>query len=296
MVHVTNFTHRAQLTHAESSPTSMLAYELLPRRDEGYKPAWFVLQIFFLILVIYKYVRRTCRQSCYALARATRYHHCEPQLIRKDISRLDKIPCHIAVILTIRGPHFSGGGVEGLLFDCGEVASWCIGVGSSQLTLYERSGVLTEVGAERIREAVASRLAQYFGDIRLPRFTVTTDAGRTVVGDSDPMLRIDIISEKDGKPAIVELAKTYAGLAAQGALNPSDITLKTVDAELKARVGGEPDLLITFGSELDLQGYPPWHIRVTELFHQPDNGGVVSYQVFSHALRKFSTVKVNLGS
>lgn len=289
-------TFSIELTQLESSPISMLAYEILPRSDAGGNPAWFILQFFFVILIVYKYIRRVYRQSNYALSRAIRYHHYEPQLIRRDISQLDKIPRHIAVILTLRGPHISGGGVEGLLVDCGEVASWSIGVGSSRLTLYERSGVLADIGAERIREEIASRLSQYFDNLRLPHFSVTTDAGRTVVGDSDPLLQIDVISEKDGKPAIIELAKTYAGLAAQGALNPSDITLNTVDTELKARVGDEPDLLITFGSDLDLQGYPPWHIRVTELFHQPDNGGIVSYQVFSNALTKFSSVKVNLGS
>ena len=33
----------------------------------------------------------------------------------------------------------------------------------------------------------------------------------------------------------------------------------------------EPDLLILFSPRVDLQGFPPWQIRVTEILYSPPN-------------------------
>jgi len=77
-------------------------------------------------------------------------------------------------------------------------------------------------------------------------------------------------------------------------LSPADISRDLVDAEITESVMGEPDLLILFGPSVELQGYPPWQIRLTEIFHCVDNNGV-GYQVFLRALHSFAKAQMRLG-
>ena len=77
-------------------------------------------------------------------------------------------------------------------------------------------------------------------------------------------------------------------------LSPNDIFLDLVDAEITESVMGEPDLLVLFGPSVELQGYPPWQVRLTEIYHMQDNTGV-GYQVFLRALHKYSNAQMRLG-
>lgn len=78
-------------------------------------------------------------------------------------------------------------------------------------------------------------------------------------------------------------------------ITSSDITIDVIDTELKESVMGEPDLLILFGKWACLEGYPPWQIRLTEIFHVRDNGGGVEYQVFLRALVGFAGASMRFG-
>ena len=77
-------------------------------------------------------------------------------------------------------------------------------------------------------------------------------------------------------------------------LSPNDISRDLVDAELTESVMGEPDLLILFGPSSELQGYPPWQVRLTEIFHAKNNTGV-GYQVFLKALYSFAKAQMRFG-
>lgn len=77
-------------------------------------------------------------------------------------------------------------------------------------------------------------------------------------------------------------------------LFPNDITRELVDAEVTESVMAEPDLLVLFGPSVELQGYPPWQVRLTEIFHCQDNTGV-GYQVFLRALHSYAKAQMRLG-
>ena len=77
-------------------------------------------------------------------------------------------------------------------------------------------------------------------------------------------------------------------------LSATDISLDLIDAEVSESVMGEPDLLVLFGSHVRLQGYPPWQVRLTEIFHVQDSGGV-GYQVFLRALHRFAKMEMRFG-
>lgn len=77
-------------------------------------------------------------------------------------------------------------------------------------------------------------------------------------------------------------------------LSSDDISQELVDVEITESVMGEPDLLIIFGPNVRLQGYPPWQIRLTEIYHVQDNDGV-GYQVFLRALHNYSKAHMKFG-
>lgn len=77
-------------------------------------------------------------------------------------------------------------------------------------------------------------------------------------------------------------------------ISSSDISIDLVEAEVTESVMGEPELLILFGPTVELQGYPPWQVRLTEIFHVQDNNGV-GYQVFLRALYNYANAQMRFG-
>lgn len=83
-------------------------------------------------------------------------------------------------------------------------------------------------------------------------------------------------------------------MAQKSDIDPSQIDIPLVNAELSDYVSSEPDLLVLFGPRVTLAGYPPWQLRLTEIFHLPDNKGV-NYLVFRKALGMFGKAEFRVG-
>ena len=107
-------------------------------------------------------------------------------------------------------------------------------------------------------------------------------------------LSILLLSAEDGPSTFVDLTKTLAEMSQRKKLSPSDITQDLVDAEITEIVMGEPDLLVLFGPHVELQGFPPWQVRLTEIYHVQDNTGV-GYQVFLRALHNYAKAQMRFG-
>ncbi|KAL6933220.1 hypothetical protein ACO0R3_002321 [Hanseniaspora guilliermondii] len=230
-----------------------------------------------------------------------------PQLIRNDVASLLKIPKRLAAILEYKPEEEVCGGVLGLMEDASDLVAWSLSAGIKHLTLYDYDGLLKD-DVNLLRKIIYSKLCKYFGGQKPPKFAVRiphkgkvyynlpTSSSIFEETSSDKKVSIEIVllSVTDGRQTIVELTKSLAELHKEDKISEDDITMKLVDTELKQLVGEEPDLLLYFGPNLDLQGFPPWHIRLTELFWEHDNNNV-SYTVFIRGLKQFSTCKVNVG-
>lgn len=103
-----------------------------------------------------------------------------------------------------------------------------------------------------------------------------------------------LLSAEDGRDSVVDLTKTLTEMSQRSKLSSADISMELIDAELSESIMGEPDLLILFGPHVELSGYPPWQIRLTEIFHVQDNQGV-GYQVFYRALLKYAGAQMRMG-
>ena len=77
-------------------------------------------------------------------------------------------------------------------------------------------------------------------------------------------------------------------------LAAKDISLELIDAEISESVMGEPDLLVLFSPIVKLDGYPPWQLRLTEIFHAQDNNSV-EYLVWLKALYRYAKAQMRFG-
>lgn len=238
------------------------------------------------------------------------YPNKSPQVVRDDIIKLTKIPRVLSCILDLKHHDDENGGIDGLTNNISELTAWSISAGIQNLIIYEYNGVLIEnyhIHLPLLIKNINKNLANYFGSEEIPLYSIKIPHNNLIIYSNDNksirnsqfgkppvILEICLLSRTDGKPTIVELTKTMSELAINRELSINDITIELIDEELIELVGPEPDLLISFGPNLDLQDYPPWHIRLTEIFWQPDNKEV-NYAIFLKALQQFANCKLNVG-
>ena len=135
-----------------------------------------------------------------------------------------------------------------------------------------------------------------------------------------------LLSSIDGRDTLVDLTRTLTEMSQAHKLRPSDITSELINTEICATTSisslrhvhmsngngspdtagidsGEPDLLIIFGPHVRLDGYPPWQVRLSEIFCVGDSGGDVSgrvgarveYQGFLRGLWRYAGADLKFG-
>lgn len=255
-----------------------------------------ILLMIFFLMSIYKnwvFVYRRIRLKLLNLAY---YPNKSPHIIRDDVNKLSKIPKKITCILNFKDEEEENGGIDGLFNDISELVAWCISAGILELSIYEFNGIINNYHPD-LNRYINKNLKSYFGTEFVPTIQISIPHNNKVIVNKPGKsidLNINLISRIDGKPTIVELTKTISELAINKELNIKDINIELINEELIELVGSEPDLMIIFNPNLDLQDYPPWHIRLTEIYWEPDNTNV-NYAVFIRALQKYAKSKVNIG-
>lgn len=263
-----------------------------------------LLVILYLIYGLYRYSQYEYNKMRLRIFNIIYNPSNTPQLIRQDVTKLQKIPRRLAAILEMKSASYVGGGVRGLMNDGSEVVCWTVSAGIKHLVLYDYDGVLKS-NVQDFRNEIRAKLSKYYGPSNIPKYAVRIPhLNKVYFNDQDTQLtsnenkkvviEISLLSNRDGRETIVDLTRTMADLCASNDLRLPDITMKLVDKELTQLVGPEPDLLLYFGPTLDLQGFPPWHIRLTEFHWEEDNDDVI-YSVFIRGLQKYSACKINVG-
>ncbi|KAF9984830.1 hypothetical protein BGZ65_012518 [Modicella reniformis] len=107
-------------------------------------------------------------------------------------------------------------------------------------------------------------------------------------------LDVVILSERDGHDRLATSVRALGEAALGDEIQSQNITMKFMDQQLSAELT-EPELLIVFKDELDLSSYPPWHIRLTEIFHHPDQAVIPQYTMFLQALHRYAKCEQRFG-
>lgn len=267
-------------------------YGLLPSNKYTNSTNAMIASTALWLYTIFYAIRKRLRLYYYR-AMWRKYNLRTPTEIRPTVTGLPKIPKHTGFILNYQAL----GGFQQLVDASTELCSWALGAGSPILTIYERTGALKREDLQSLADAFASGLRANYGRQSVPHIIVRKNEEYVEVGDvGDTALTVQLMSEADGKPFIASLAKEFGTELSNGTLKEDDITIDMIHQLHLKRIGDEPDLLVTFNSYLDLEGFSPWLARICELHCVPDNGETFNYYVFLDALRDFADVKVNLGS
>ncbi|KAK8213279.1 hypothetical protein M8818_002578 [Zalaria obscura] len=234
-----------------------------------------IFNVIHFIFSIYIRLRRAYHAVQDRIISILYYHHRTPELIKRDVKKLPKLPKHLSVVLELDDGGINSAGLEGLVTDVCEIAAWTASAGITQLSIYERTGVL-KASLPHLHRRISRTMSSYFGtdsgskptiSIRAPHMqSYSPETSPSGHGDSSPPhLNILLISAVDGRRTLVDLTKTLAEMSQKGKLATEDINAELIDAEISESVMGEPDLLMLFGDAVVLQGYPPWQVRLTEI-------------------------------
>jgi hypothetical protein len=79
------------------------------------------------------------------------HHHRTPDLIRKDVKSLSKVPEHLSVILRLNDEEDRNSALRGLVNEVGEIAAWSASAGIPVLSVYEKTGWFESSAASMIR-------------------------------------------------------------------------------------------------------------------------------------------------
>ncbi|RQM05049.1 hypothetical protein DH86_00003620 [Scytalidium sp. 3C] len=108
-------------------------------------------QLYALVFVIVHAIFSLCirlRQAYHAvkdrILAILYYHHRTPELIQKDVKGLSRLPEHLSVILKLEDARKGGAGLETLVDEVAELAAWCACAGIPMLSIYEKTGYITE--------------------------------------------------------------------------------------------------------------------------------------------------------
>ncbi|KEY67545.1 hypothetical protein S7711_02461 [Stachybotrys chartarum IBT 7711] len=260
-------------------------------------------QIYVLVFAVlhgmfslYIRVRQAWHVVGYQLTSILYYHHGTPEYIRRDVVGLSRKPQHLSCILTAEESLSAKTDLARLIDETAEIATWSACAEIPMLSVYEKTGVLKK-HMPRVYEAVIHKFAFYFG-AQHPGLSVTSPHKESYSASEHSNerghLKLHLISAEDGRESMVDLTRTLADMSQKGKLSPRDISMDLIDAELSEGIMTEPDLLILFGPHVELEGYPPWQIRLTEIFCLQDNVGF-GYQVFLKALQKYATAQFRRG-
>ncbi|KAI0194539.1 Undecaprenyl diphosphate synthase [Astrocystis sublimbata] len=244
------------------------------------------------IFSLYIRIRSGYRAVSSRVVSILRHHYNSPEYIARDVATLPRLPNHLSIILTLENGG-KGDALEKLVNEVSEVAAWCAAAGIPTLSVYEKTGVLKRYMSQTHR-SVCQRLKVWFGKHQVPSLALFARGAPAIRSHHRQGLDLILVSEDDGREAMVDLTRVLTEMVQKEKIAADDITADVIDNELSEAVMREPDLLISFEPYVDLQGYPPWVIRLTEIYCAPDNQGV-GYQLFLQALRKFAQATFKLG-
>jgi hypothetical protein len=100
----------------------------------------FLYIIIHAIFSVYIRIRQAYHAVIDRIFAVLYYHHRTPELIRKDVKGLKRLPNHLSVILKLEDGGEGGAELEALVDDVAEIAAWCACVGIPKLSVYEQTG------------------------------------------------------------------------------------------------------------------------------------------------------------
>ncbi|BGP10372.1 hypothetical protein JCM10049v2_006255 [Rhodotorula toruloides] len=242
--------------------------------------------------------------------------------------RWNKLPKHLAVILApARTASDSLQAVQDKVEQLRKLLGWSRELGIATLSVYDETGLLVEEASE-VSTALGLSVERADGarkDCGLvvlrrpasakavaPKETLLDESWVAVSGDGDrtssatlvnddapptvePDVQVNLLSRQAGQPWLARVAEELA----TGDLS-KEMTSEEIAETIDSLPLTEPDLLFVFGgSYLRLHGFPPWQIRLTEMYHHSwpswTRPPPLTYEVLRKALDLYGGAEMRFG-
>ncbi|KAG9069353.1 hypothetical protein KI688_010253 [Linnemannia hyalina] len=248
------------------------------------------------------------------------------RIVRKDVGEdVVKKPTHLAVITEKSGITLTGEVDETEENEwhakVAQLAQWSSAVGIKTLSIM-RNSPLDPEDLEALQDRIDHTMKDFYKEerrvpIALVRTLRPVEESLSLVfqqnnsnnnNNSQPTIQRDlrphggrafdldivILSPEDGHDRLAGNIRLLGKAALRQQITSDQITTKFMDTQLSADLS-EPELLIILKDDLDLSSYPPWHIRLTEIFHHPDQAVIPVYTMFLQALHRYAKCEQRFG-
>ncbi|CAO3597723.1 unnamed protein product [Absidia cylindrospora] len=207
-------------------------------------------------------------------------------MLNDDKTQLSKIPRHLAITLSSE-----------LLFerteddwnmivnDVCQVSCWAWEMGIKELSVYEASGVLKSMAVDIYKQQ--SKVLHEWKQQHHPTSSslAENDFGFLILSLDDAQSQLVDATQKSFKHINNNQEKV------------SSININLVD-EFMNETMSDPDLMVVYDGlphhYISLDGYPPWHIRLTEFINSTSHHRL-DYMLFSSCLYRYAKVEQRLG-
>jgi len=225
-----------------------------------------------------------------------KFRVCGNAMDKEKISRLNKVPKHIAFLVLEKEIYFA---------ELARLVVWSVQAGIDVISLYDIKGRLKRRQDVLLDELGNKFRQETFGPLSLEwRPHQEEDQERAVivgeVGGEYPdregrgraringnggrhterTVTVSLLGPEDGKGDIVKAAKIIAREVEAGQMEVTDINEDALAAKLNSNKGlPDPCLLIRLGATSSNGDFLPWQIRLTELHSLPSQMGLVPQQL-----------------
>ncbi|KAI9204728.1 uncharacterized protein BJ171DRAFT_100375 [Polychytrium aggregatum] len=218
--------------------------------------------------------------------------------IQKDSEEMPKIPDHVALVVR------PSGDVAAQLQEVCRACVWIWSIGTSVVTVFDEEGILQD-SAGKCEPLIAQNLAKFKST-----FHVAVSNGPKVVCHIMPHtqqhadivvepFRLVFLSKKNGKQRIAQIASQLAntrqqsGQTTDAAWLAEEIRKCSYETDVP-----DPQLMYVFGkigSPLQLDGFPPWEIRLTEIWQVNTRSRRIKYSDILAGLHRFANTTGRFG-
>ncbi|EFA81289.1 hypothetical protein PPL_05268 [Heterostelium album PN500] len=224
---------------------------------------------------------------------------CDHILSRMSAECFD-VPHHLAVIIDINHADFS---------KIVDILAWSVIAGIQRITIFENTGILKQhidtiqsmLEQRKLTSKSTTSSTKQQNEIYtyhwLNKLTSTTNNNNsnTKTTDNNKPFEISIVSNEDGKMELVNITKKYT--IDRKSNSSLQLDSNYIQANLPIHIGGadnEPQIAMDFTERNILNGFLPWHIKLTE-FIKVDNFNQLYLDKYLNILKSYGRIEKRLG-
>ncbi|ORX82633.1 Undecaprenyl diphosphate synthase [Anaeromyces robustus] len=271
-----------------------------------------IIIVLHIVYSLYLFVNRMVLKINDRIAK--RKYNLTPKTLSKEASYFTKIPKHISFIIHIQQNDIKNS--TSLFNNIKNLVHWSMEVGIPYITFYDYHGFLKE-NARKIIENFDNEVnflafskpylqfncsGQNIGSLTLNN-TYTFKNENESQKEFIENFKINFISYEDGKTHLVKITKLLSKskksseVAKMTIEDMNKFILENSGESIKTEKERDPDLIIIFGGYYDffnLYGYPPWQIRLSEIYPIPGKPKI-NYYGFINGLIRYSRCQQRIG-